>query len=394
MIQRVNPRVDAVSPPPVAEAQAWIRGRTFPVDKPLLDLAQAVPSYAPSQALRRHVASVASAPPTSVYTEILGMPALREAFARHLGQDYDADVHPSSIAITSGCNQAFCVAISALAGAGDEILLPLPCYFNHQMWLEMQGIVPVFIDFDAEHPERLRLEAIRDAITPRTRAMVLVSPCNPTGAEFAAADIEAVHDLLAARDVTLVIDETYKDFRTEPAPPHRLMSSGAHERAGLVQLFSFSKAYSMTGYRVGAIACNTELLANIEKILDCIAICPPRISQEAACFALANLDDWRREKSLLMKERVRALRRTLDQTELGYHLVACGAYFAYVRHPFAGVPAVEVARRLAERENVLCLPGSFFGPGQDAYLRLAFANVESRHFDALVERLVASQNRI
>jgi len=391
MSQRLNPRLGAVTPPPVAQTQAWIRGRQFAADKPLLDLAQAVPSYAPAHALRRHVAAVASASATSVYTEILGMPALRESLARHLGRGYDADVDASNIAITSGCNQAFCVAISALAGPGDEVLLTLPCYFNHEMWLEMQGITPVYIDFDAAHPNRLRVDAVRDAITPRTRALILVSPCNPTGAEYASADIEAIHDLLAARGVTLVIDETYKDFRTAQAPPHGLMSKGAHARAGLVQLFSFSKSYSMTGYRVGALACNSELIAGIEKILDCVAICPPRISQEAACFALANLDDWRDEKRLLMGERVQALRRALERPHLDYRLVECGAYFAYLRHPFGETPALEVARRLAERENILCLPGSFFGPGQDAYLRLAFANVESRHFDALVDRLLASQ---
>lgn len=388
----MNPRIAAVSAPPVAEAQAWVRGRSFPADKPLLDLAQAVPSYPPCESLRRHVAALASAPTTSVYTEILGMPALREALAEHLGSDYDASVDASNIAITSGCNQAFCVALSALAGPGDEVLLALPCYFNHQMWLEMQGITPVFIDFDAAHPSRLRLEAVRDAITERTRALVLVSPCNPTGAEYAPADIEAVHELVASRGVSLVIDETYKDFRTASGPPHRLMSKGAHARAGLVQLFSFSKSYSMTGYRVGAVVCDSELLGAIEKVLDCVAICPPRISQEAACFALANLDGWRNEKSLLMRERVQALRSAFRQAPLDYRLVSCGAYFAYLRHPFGDTPAALVARRLAERDNVLCLPGSFFGPGQEAYLRLAFANLDGRHFDALIERLLASQN--
>jgi aspartate/methionine/tyrosine aminotransferase len=391
MSHRSNPLVGAVTTPPVAEAQAWIRGRSFPADKALLDLAQAVPSYAPADALVRHVSAVAREPEASVYSEILGTPELRAAFARHLGADYAADVSAENVAITSGCNQAYCVAISALAGPGDEVILPVPFYFNHDMWLRMQGIVPVYLPFDAEQPDRLRVDAVREAMTTRTRALVLVSPCNPTGAEYAPADIEAVHGLLSSRDVSLVIDETYKDFRSASGPAHALMSKGAHEHAGLVQLFSFSKAYSMTGYRVGAIVCNTALLAEIEKILDCIAICPPRISQAAACFALEHLDAWRDTKSWLMKERVDALRRGLVRSNLSYRLVSCGAYFAYVRHPFGGTPAVEVARTLADRQNILCLPGSFFGPGQDDYLRFAFANVESDRFEELVERLLASQ---
>lgn len=394
MTRHCNPLVGAVTTPPVAEAQAWIRGRTFPADKALLDLAQAVPSYAPAEALTRHVATVAREPATSLYSEIPGTLELRTAFARHLGADYEASVNAENVAITSGCNQAYCVAVSALAGPGDEIILPVPYYFNHVMWLQMQGIEPVYLPFDAEHPERLRLDLLQKLITPRTRAMVLVSPCNPTGAEFAPTEIQAVHRMLSSRGISLIIDETYKDFRSEPHSPHTLMSDGAHTHEGLVQLFSFSKAYSMTGYRVGAIACNTKLLVEIEKILDCIAICPPRISQDAAIFALEDLGAWRDDKAHLMKERVEALRCVFVHSNLSYELISSGAYFAYVRHPFRDTPAVDVARRLAEHENILCLPGSFFGPQQDDYLRLAFANVESERFQELADRLLQSQRSV
>ena len=388
-----NPLVGAVGSPPIAEAQGWIRGRSFPADKELLDLAQAVPSYAPAEALTRYVAKVAVEAGTSRYSEILGTVALRTALARHLGADYAAAVQSENVAITSGCNQAFCVAVSALAQRGDQIIVPVPYYFNHVMWLQMQGIEPAFLAFDAARPARLSLEAIRELITPRTRAMVLVSPCNPTGAEFASADIEAVHGLLADAGISLIIDETYKDFRAHAGPPHGLMSAGAHTREGLVQLFSFSKAYSMTGYRVGAIVCQPKLLAEVEKILDCIAICPPRISQLAATFALENLDQWRVAKATLMRERVQALRDAFAQSNLGYRLIASGAYFAYLSHPFHGRSAIDVARRLAEHENLLCLPGSFFGPGQEDYLRFAFANLGSERFQEMVARLRESENQ-
>ena len=387
-----NPLVGAVGGPPIAKAQQWIRGRSFPADRALLDLAQAVPSYAPAEALTRHVAKVAVEPGTSLYSEILGTGDLRAAFALHLSADYEASVRAGNVAITSGCNQAFCVAVTALAARGDEVIVPVPYYFNHVMWMQMQGIEPVFLAFDAAHPARLSVESIRALITPRTRAMVLVSPCNPTGAEFASADIEAVHDLLAGTGITLIIDETYKDFRSHAGPPHGLMAAGAHTRAGLVQLFSFSKAYSMTGYRVGAIVCHGKLLSEVEKILDCIAICPPRISQLAATFALEHLDEWRAAKALLMRERVQALRDAFAQSNLGYRLMSSGAYFAYLRHPFHGRAAIDVARRLAERENLLCLPGSFFGPDQEDYLRLAFANLDSERFQEMVVRLRASEN--
>ena len=391
MSGRYNSLVTAINTPPIAVAQGWIRGRSFPVDKPLLDLAQAVPSYAPAEALTRHVADIAAEPSTSVYSEILGLSRLRAALGQHLSRDYQADVPAENIAITSGCNQAYCVAVSALAGPGDEVIVQVPYYFNHVMWLQMQGIKPVFLPFNADEPGRLQIEAVKEHITPRTRAMILVSPCNPTGAEFSPDDIRAVHALVSDCGASLIIDETYKDFRARIGASHALMSEAAHKRDGLVQLFSFSKAYSLTGYRVGAIACNSKLLAEIEKILDCVAICPPRISQEAAAFALEHLDEWRDGKVSLMRERVHALRHAFAQSNLGYRLISSGAYFAYIRHPFRGTPALDVARRLAECDNVLCLPGSFFGPQQEDYLRLAFANLESRDFEALVCRLRESE---
>jgi aspartate/methionine/tyrosine aminotransferase len=391
---RANPLVGAAATPPVAEVQAWIRGRTFPANKALLDLAQAVPSYAPAEALIRHVGDVAREPETALYSEILGTWKLREALAAHLGVDYRASVAPENVAITSGCNQAFCVAASALAGPGDEVILSVPYYFNHLMWLQMQGIEPVCLPFDAARPDRVPLARVEEAVTPRTRAFVLVSPCNPTGAEFPAADIDALHGFLSSRGVSLIVDETYKDFRADAGPPHTLMATGAHAREGLVQLFSFSKAYSMTGYRVGAIACSRDLLTEIEKVLDCVAICPPRISQEAARYALGHLDDWRDAKAALMRERVEALRRAFACSNLKFQLVSSGAYFAYLRHPFPGRRARDVARELADRENILCLPGSFFGPGQEDYLRLAFANVESDRIPELVERLLRSQTEV
>ena len=169
MTPHCNPLVGAVITPPVAEAREWISGRTFPADKELLDLAQAVPSYEPAEALTRHVATVAVEPATSLYSDIPGTLELRVAFARHLGADYEASVSAENVAITSGCNQAYCVAVSALAGPGDEIILPIPYYFNHDMWLQMQGIEPIYLPFDSEYPERLRLDLVQELITPRTR---------------------------------------------------------------------------------------------------------------------------------------------------------------------------------------------------------------------------------
>jgi aspartate/methionine/tyrosine aminotransferase len=132
----VNPVLRAVTAPPIADAQQWIAGRTFPVDKPLLDVSQAVPNYAPAASLQAYLAQQVLQPGTALYTQIAGLPSLRMALAESLSQEYAGQIDADHIAITAGCNEAFSVAMMALASAGDEVLLPLPYYFNHQMWLQ------------------------------------------------------------------------------------------------------------------------------------------------------------------------------------------------------------------------------------------------------------------
>ncbi len=391
MAYKVNPAVAPVTAPPIAEAAGWIAGRDFPADKPLLDVAQAVPSYPPPAELAAHLAAEVEKPETSRYSDIAGTPALRRALAAHMSDYYAGRVAAGQVCITAGCNQAFCLAVSALAGPGDEVLLPVPYYFNHQMWLQMQGIRPVYLPFRRDRGGVPDPGDAAERISQRSRAIVLVSPNNPTGAVYPSAVFEAFYDLARQHDLALVVDETYKDFRADDAPPHRLFG---HEdwSETFVQLYSFSKVYSLTGYRTGSIICGEALLAQVSKLMDCVAICAPRIGQAAALFGLQALASWRAEKRSMMVERVRRLGEGFRANELAYELVSIGAYFAYLRHPFEGVPAAAVAKRLADEQNVLCLPGSMFGPEQDDYLRFAFANLEVAAMPDLLRRLVASQD--
>ncbi|HEX6101568.1 MAG TPA: aminotransferase [Alphaproteobacteria bacterium] len=390
MAYRLNPLVESVAAAPIAEAQSWIRGRRFPADRPLLDCAQAVPSYPPAEALMRHLAAAVQRPETAFYTDILGRADLRAALAGHLSQDYRGNIAAEQIGVTAGCNQAFCLAAQALAGAGDEVILPLPFYFNYQMWLEMLGVSLVPLPVDAGDALPDPDEAAR-RITPRTRAIVLISPNNPTGATYPAELIEAFYRLAQRHGIALVLDETYKDFRASGAPAHTLFQDPDWPQT-LIQLYSFSKAYSLTGYRVGSIAAGRPLLDAIAKAMDCVAICAPHIGQEAALFGIERLASWREEKRRMMLERLEALRAAFRANALAYQLISAGAFFAWVRHPFADEAASVVARRLADRHNLLCLPGTIFGPGQEGALRLAFANLPAEKMTEVTERLVASQD--
>ena len=384
----VNAEVARIEAPPIIEAQSWIRPGAR--NRALLNLCQAVPSYPPSELLDAEVARLSGVPGTSLYTDIFGIAELRGAIAAHMSEDYRGDIAADEVCVTAGCNQAFAASIMALARHGDNVIVPVPYFFNHTMWLGMLGIEARFIPaFAGGNPWPLARDAA-SLIDGRTRAILLCSPNNPSGAIYPPQVIDAFFDLAVQRGVALVIDETYKDFRADPSPPHGIFGRGDWQQ-GFVQLYSFSKAYSMTGYRVGSIIGPQGFLVEIEKILDCMSICAPHISQRAALFGLASLDAWKREKIALMRSRLEALRSAFRRPALRYTLESSGALFGYVRHPFADEPAKQVAMRLAGDHDVLCLPGSMFGPGQERHLRIAFANAEAGDMETLVDRLLESQ---
>jgi hypothetical protein len=383
--------VSKTEAPPIAEAMSWVRKADG--NRRLLNLSQAVPSYPPAEELNAALAEALREPATSLYTDILGLPELREALASHLSGDYRAEISPEDVAIVAGCNQAFCAALLALAESGDNVILPAPYYFNHAMWLRMLGIEARSVDCFASGSPFPSLQDVERRINDRTRAIVICSPNNPTGAIYPPELIRALNALAASRGIVLVADETYKDFRHDPSPPHDIF--GENEwRESFVQLYSFSKTYALTGYRVGSIAAAPAFLAEIEKVMDCVAICAPHVGQLAALYGLEHLQTWALAKRDLMASRKAALRKAFEKKGLEYKLVSSGAYFAYVKHPFESRASKDVAKMLASEHDVLCLPGSMFGPGQEQYLRLAYANVEAETMPLLAERLAESHSSV
>lgn len=387
MTMPINPFVSAVEAPPIAEAWSWVAGRSFPADKPLIDLCQAVPGYPPAAELQAHLAEQVMAYDTARYTGIDGIPPLRAALAARTAGLYGADLSDRDVLVTSGCNQAFVVAVMALARAGDNVILPAPWYFNHKMTLDMLGIEVRPLPCREENglvPDAAEAERLIDT---NTRAMVLVTPNNPTGAIAGPAAIAALYEVCERRGIRLLLDETYRDFpEWGDAAPHGMFRRPDWRRT-LVHLYSFSKVYSLAGYRVGAVIADPALLSQAGKILDCLAICAPHVGQKAALYGLRHLDGWVTERKADIAGRVETFRRCMAETGNRWTIASIGAYFAYMRHPFAGTPARVVAKRLADEQNILCLPGPMFGPGQDDYLRFAFANVDAAVMPEIARRL-------
>ena len=383
--------VNAVDPP-IAEAQSWIAGRKFPKNKPLLNLAQAVPSYPPANSMSEHLANNVKLFETAQYTAIAGIPALRDSLASNMMISHGGRIAAQNVLISAGCNQAFCIAIMAIAKAGDEIILSAPYYFNHIMWLEMQGIKPVLLPFRSDLNSVPSPKDAEHLITKKTKAIVLISPNNPTGAIYPSDILSQFFDLAHGSKIALIVDETYKDF-IKTMPPHNIFLSPYWEET-FIQLYSFSKVFSLTGYRVGSIIGGQNIINSATKVMDTLAICAPRIAQDAALFGLNNLERWVSIKRVGILERLNYINKIFRNSETSYKLISSGAYFAYVKHPFREKSSKEVAKQLAEKENILCLPGSFFGPNQEQFLRIAFANATVEELSLLSKRLESSLRRL
>ena len=383
----VNPDLADTGSPPIPEARGWLAaygGRCGAA----LDLSQAVPGYPPPPELLQWLAAAARDREAASYGPIPGDDALTAAYARHLSALYGASITPGEIAITAGCNQAFVVVMMALARAGDAVLLPTPWYFNHAMTLGMLGIEARPLPATAAagfvpSPE----DALR-RIDARTRAIVLVTPNNPTGAIYPPATIAAFAHLAEQHGLWLVLDETYRDFLPGAhGAPHGLFGA-AGRRSNVISLYSFSKSYCIPGHRLGAVTAPAPFLTELAKVVDCVQICAPRIGQMALVHAIPALAAWREGNRELIEARARAFRDAMALAP-DWRVESLGGYFAYLRHPFAGAKAADVARALASRHGLLVLPGSYFGPGQEDHVRVAFANVDEAAIRDFGRRLAA-----
>jgi aspartate/methionine/tyrosine aminotransferase len=288
--------------------------------------------------------------------------------------------------MTAGCNQAFMCTAIALARAGDTVALTNPFYFNHDTTLSMLGIGRRLVDCDPASgflPDPGSAEA---ALAAGAKMLAVVTPNNPTGAVYPPSLLHELFVLCRKYGAWLILDETYRDFLGENyGRPHSLLSEPAWENT-LVLLYSFSKSFCIPGHRLGAITAGPKLVAEIAKVMDNMQICAPRSAQIAVASAIPALAEWRAGNQLEIARRAEALRLVFSGLP-DWEIAAIGAYFAFVRHPYADKSSSEVAEKLAKESGIVCLPGAYFGERQEGYLRLAFANADVASIGLLSERL-------
>ncbi|MEM8705040.1 MAG: aminotransferase [Actinomycetota bacterium] len=378
---RFSPTITDLMTSPISAAHALVDHRVN--GRPMLDVSQAAPSYPPPQVIVDAIAAAAGDPSIATYAPQPGLPRLRSVFADDLANAYAGEVVADDVLITAGCNQAFCIVASALAGPGDNMLIQDPFYFNHGMWLDVEGIEGRRIPND----EGLvpNAEGAAALIDDRTTAIVLVTPGNPTGVTVAPERIREFAELASAHDLALIVDETYRSFRPTEDPAHALFADPAW-RDTVISLHSFSKDLAIPGYRVGAVVAGETARLESLKILDCVAICAPPIGQVACIAGLEHATEWRREQAERIATHQQRFESVMATRPGGFELVAAGAYFGWVRGP-DDTPTDELLRRLVVDHDVLAIPGTAFTETDEHMLRLSFANLDAAQIDLLGERL-------
>jgi len=384
MNYRIAESFSRIHPPPITEVTGWIAGRR-PGGPPLVDLCQAVPAYPSAGGMIGHLKMLLDDPSIARYTPDEGLPEVREAICARYARTYRGQLSPGQLCLTVGASQAFWLAILGLCQPGDEVIIQEPAYFDHPMALAILNIRAIAAPFVPEEKGIPQPATIARLITPRTRAILLVTPSNPTGAVTPPEIIDELYELARDKGIALVLDETYSDFIPGGVQPHRLFERPDWDDH-FIHIMSFGKTYALTGFRAGMLAAAGGFISQVLKAQDSMTVCQPRLTQLAVKYGTEHLDQWVAENRDLMERRHNLLKELFTLPGNPFELVTSGAFFAWVRHPFPDLSGREVARRLVEEAGVLTLPGEVFGPGLTRYLRLAFGNITEATIPEAVER--------
>lgn len=320
------------------------------------------------------------------YSDLRGVPALREALAAKLRKQNKLDVGPDDVLVTNGLTHASFAAFFAILDEGDEVILLSPHYPQHIGKIELAGAHPVLVPLNKEQGFAIDAQAIEAAITPRTRMVVLVNPANPTGRVYRRSELEALAQLAIKHDLVVVSDEVYEDITYDDAEHISIASlPGMQERT--VSMFAFTKSYAMDGWRIGYLAAPAWLMPGLLKItandvthvntfIQAGALEAVVGQQEALRGMIADDDAKRR----LMLQRLNSMANvSCAQVE--------GTIYAFADVRATGVPSQELAERLLKEARVVVEAGSFYGPQGEGFLRLCFGSASYEQIEQAMDRL-------
>jgi aspartate/methionine/tyrosine aminotransferase len=378
--ERLGPsaRASGVQLPIIPTVAGWI------AETPgTISLGQGVVHYGPPRAALEEIPRFLDRFPHHRYVPDAGLPELRKAFEEKLRLENGIDApFERRIFVTAGANQAFLNAVLAVCDPGDEVILLTPYYFNHEMAVALASAVPIAVPTD----DRLQpdVPAIEAAITERTRAVVTVSPNNPTGAVYPEETLSAIHRLCARHGIYHISDEAYEYFTYDGARHFSPASLGGDH---VISLFSFSKAYGMASWRVGVLVAPEHLHDDLMKIQDTVVVCAPAISQ---ILGLGCLQEGRghcvSHLPILAKVRRDVLDRLAGIPDLVNVPQALGAFYLFAKI-HTDMSAIRVSERLVREHKVAVIPGETFGTASGCWLRIAYGSLREETVVEGIDRL-------
>jgi aminotransferase len=325
------------------------------------------------------------------YTSNLGLPKLRTAIAASLEKHFNLSYNPrNQILIAVGVSEAMDIAFRAIINPGDEIIYHEPCYVSYSPGIAIAHGVPVPVSCKAENGFAVTADAIAKAITPRSKALVLNFPTNPTGGTMTRGELQKIAALVQRHNLLVITDEIYSELTFEGEHVSIASLPGMIERT--IFLHGFSKAYAMTGFRIGYACGSVEIIEAMMRIHQYSMLCASSISQEAALEAIEHGEP----DTIEMREQYR-LRRNFIVNALNEMDLKCnlprGSFYAFPCIEATGLKSKDFAVRLLQEEKVACVPGAAFGPSGEGYLRCCFATSLERIQEAM-ERMARFVNRL
>ncbi|MFC1636522.1 pyridoxal phosphate-dependent aminotransferase [Planctomycetota bacterium] len=356
-----------------------------------ISLGQGVAYYGPPPEAIEAIQSFLADPENHKYKLVQGIPELLNAIERKLDQENGISLAGRRIVVTAGANMGFVNAITAITDPGDEIILQLPYYFNHEMAVAIADCKAVCVPTDDDY--QLQPEAIAAAITSQTRAVVTISPNNPTGAVYRESDLRQVNEICRSNGIYHISDEAYEYFTYDNAvhfSPGAIEDSTEHT----ISLFSLSKAYGFASWRIGWMVIPEHLYMPVRKIQDTILICPPVVSQWAAVGAMEAGRQYCRDKLKITRDIRTIFLNELDGiSDLVTVPRAEGAFYLLLRVHKDSDP-MELVRRLIEEYNVAVIPGMTFGIEDKCTLRVAYGALQKDTATEGMSRLVKGLKHI
>ena len=369
---RISRRVDRI-PPSDTKQMPMLAAR---IDG-CVSLGQGVPSFGTPPHITEAVCrALRDEPASGKYSLQPGLLPLRRAIADTLRKDKGILCDPESqIAVTVGAMEGLLTAVLSLVERGDEVILPAPTYASYIEQVILAEGTPVFVPLRSADWS-LDVDAVEKAITPQTRLVIVCNPSNPTGAVFDDGDIRRLANCVAKHGLYLISDETY-DYLTYDGPPPLSPASLPGMAEHVISVYSFSKTYAMTGWRVGYVTAPQAVMSGMMKVHDVAAICAPAPSQYAALAALTGPREPIRQMREILANRRRICCRRLDALAGAFEYVTPrGAFYIMARYLFSGSPSRETAVRLLNEARVITIPGGSFGPGGEGHLRLSYGGQE------------------